>query len=67
VYIKKYGNLEGFREALESTIDYCFNSDFKPFLDKPYLDIAWLKFKDMKKWINLDDIHECFYADVNES
>lgn len=67
VYIEKFGNLDGFREALENTIEYCFNSEFNPFLDKPYLDICWLKFKDMKQYINLDDIWECFFHDINYS
>lgn len=68
VYLKKYGNLDGFEEALKNTLEYCFNDAyFNPFLEKPYLDICWLKFKNLNKYINLDDIYECFYLDVNES
>lgn len=68
VYIKKHGNLKGFKETLENTIEFCFNDAyFDPFLDKPYLDYTWLKFKNLKKYINLDDIYDCFYLDVNES
>lgn len=67
VYIERFGNLDGFREALENTIEYCFSSEFNPFLDKPYKDVYWLKFKDMKQYINLDNIWECFFHEINES
>jgi len=55
-----------FIEYVKETTEYCFNSEFNPFLDYKYMDIDWLKLDGYKKIINLDDIFEYFAMCIDE-
>lgn len=52
------GTQEHFENVLRDCLEYCFNSEFDPFLDKKYIDCAWLQIED--KIINIDDIYDDF-------
>lgn len=55
-----------FIDYVKETTEYCFNSEFNPFLDYEYMDIDWVKFRGYKKIVNLDDIFEYFASCIKE-
>lgn len=57
-------NLEGYEVFLKRTIE-CFVSDFNIYLDKPYIDISYLKLKN-DSLIDVDLLWEIFKSDLKE-
>ena len=48
-----------FADVVNATVEYVFNSEFNPYIEKPYLDVSWCKGAD-GVWLNLDDIWDVF-------
>ena len=53
-----------FDKVVRSAIDYIFGDTFNPYMDKPYLDISWLKV-DENVYLDLDSIWEAFTEEVD--
>ncbi len=62
---KKYNNnkIKGFKTLLKSCI-YSFIENYNIFLDKPYLDISYIRYKD--KFIDLDLLDDIIVNDIKE-
>jgi hypothetical protein len=58
-----------YKVILSEALAYCFNSDFKPFLEEAYLDISYLELNYYNKryLIDLDAIYEVFKEYVEET
>jgi hypothetical protein len=57
------GSVKGFKTFLKSCISY-FISEFNIFLDKPYIDVSYLRYND--KLIDLDLLHDIFVNSIKE-
>ena len=55
-----------FSDTIDQLLDYCFYSDFNPYLDKKYLDYTWLCDNNTGKIYNLDDIYEVYIDNLKE-
>jgi len=58
LYLNRKNNYNGFKDIIKDTVEIAFDYDTALYLDKPYLDISWLKLKN--KLINLDYLWEIF-------
>jgi hypothetical protein len=58
------GSIKGFKTFLKSCILF-FISEFNIFLDKPYIDVSYLRYKD--KLIDLDLLYDIFVNSIKES
>jgi|GEM_PF-3065834 len=64
VWIANGSMLTDYHIALKELLSYVFYSEFNPYLDKPYVDYAWIEIQGYI--INLDDIYDCFKNMMNE-
>lgn len=64
-YIDTHNSYEGFKETVKDTVYLAFDFDSELYLDKAYLDIAWLKVKD--KLINLDLLWDIFINNLKKT
>lgn len=64
LYASYKGNLEGFEDYFKSTIEN-FVGDFKIYLDKPYIDISYIKLKD-NSLIDIDLLWNIFKNGLEE-
>jgi len=62
---KQYNNnkIKGFKTLLKDCIN-SFIENYNIFLDKPYLDISYIRYKD--KFIDLDLLHDIVVNDIKE-
>lgn len=63
IYSKKE-HKDTFERTIEELVLYCMNSEFNPYLDVEYLDVAWLRDNKTGKIYNLDDIYEVYKSDM---
>jgi hypothetical protein len=62
-YLKYHKTLWGFKSFLKGIIDG-FISDYDIYLDKPYLDISYLKVND--KIVDIDLLYDIFKESLRE-
>jgi hypothetical protein len=62
---KQYNNnnLKGFKSTLKNCIDFFIN-DFDIYLEKPYIDVSYLRYKN--KLIDLDLLHDIVINHIKE-
>lgn len=64
LYASYQENMEGYEDYFKSTIEH-FVGDFNIYLDKPYIDISYIKFKD-NMFIDIDLLWGIFKDGLNE-
>lgn len=58
-----YNNCDdSFEESIDALLDYCFYSEFNPYLDEKYLDCCWLCDESTGLIYNLDDMFEVYMS-----
>lgn len=62
----KNKNKYTYEDTLKDLLDYCFYSEFNPYLDEKYLDYTWLYSKEFNKIYNMDDIYEVYYNNLTD-
>lgn len=65
-YIDYNKSDKDFITTIDELLDYCFNSEFDPYLDECYLDMCWLKDNETGLIYNVDDMWECYKLDLME-
>lgn len=55
-----------FSDTIDQLLEYCFYSYFNPYLDKKYLDYAWLCDNNTGKIYNLDDMYDVYIDNLKE-
>lgn len=54
-----------YEDELNYTLGYCLHDGFfNPYLDKEYIDCAWVKNKETGLIYNIDDIYDVFYSNL---
>lgn len=63
---KKSKTKKSFESVIDELIEYCFYSEFNPYLEKKYLDYSWLENKENGHIVNMDDIYDVFKEILEE-
>lgn len=53
-----------FEDTINDVLDYCFYSEFNPYLDKEYLDYMWLRNDKNGLIYNIDDMFDVYYHNL---
>jgi hypothetical protein len=64
VYYKEYKKIKGYKALLKENIRF-FVENYDIYLDKPYLDISYLKVND--KIVDIDLLYDIFKNNLSES
>lgn len=65
-YIESGVESVSFLDTIDELLDYCFYSEFNPYLDKCYLDYAYLRNSKTGLIYNIDDMFDVYVDNLED-